>query len=179
MNRTGSFSDRIVGVLRLVAPTYREIARDTTATTQAMGVVAAVAVAAAIGGAGDGVKGIIGRAVGAIIWWIIFSVATWFVGTKIMGATDIGGGPGRVLRTSGFAQIPNILNVLGFIPVLGWIASVVGAIWALITGIMAVREALDVSTGKAIVTAVVAWLLVVIVLGILFAILGLSIGAGS
>ncbi|MGC4106743.1 MAG: YIP1 family protein [Thermomicrobiales bacterium] len=179
MSQTSSFSDRVVGVLRLVAPTYREIARDTTATTQAAGVVAIVAVAAAIGGAGEGIKGVIGGAIGAIIWWVIFSVATWFVGTKMMGASDIGGGPGRMLRTSGFAQAPNALAILGFIPVLGWIAAIVGAIWALITGVMAVREALGVSTGKAIVTAIVAWILVAIVTGILFAILGISIGVAA
>jgi len=175
MNQSGSFTDRIVGVLRLVPTTYREIARDTSALPQAAGVVALVAAASAIGGAGEGIKGAIGGAIGAIVWWVIFSVATWFVGTKLMGASDIGGGPGRMLRTSGFAQAPGILTVLGFIPLLGAIAAVIGGIWALITGVMAVREALGVTTGKAIVTAVFAWVLV----GLAFFLIALILGIGG
>ena len=174
MNRTGSFSDRIVGVLRLVAPTYREIARDTTATTQAMAVVALAAVAGAIGGAGDGVKGIIGGAIGAIISWIIVGVATWFVGTRLMGADDIGGGPGRTLRATGFAKAPQFLLVLGFIPIVGVIVAVVAWVWGLITGVLAVREALSISTGKAIVTIVVAAVLLGIV-GLIFGLFGLAL----
>lgn len=175
----GSFSDRIVGVLRLVPSTYREIARDKEAMSQAITVVVAVAIAAAIGGAGNGAKGIIGGAIGALISWVIFGVCTWWVGTKLMGATDIGGGPGRMLRTSGFAQAPQLISVLGFIPVIGWIAAFVGAIWALITGVLAVRESLGVSTGKAIITAIVAAIVIGIVAGILVAVTGISIWAMS
>jgi hypothetical protein len=175
----GSFSDRIVGVLKLVPSTYREIARDKEAMSQAVTVVVAVAVASAIGGAGDGAKGIIGGAIGAVISWAIFGVATWWVGTNLMGATDIGGGPGRMLRTSGFGQAPQVLAVLGFIPVLGWIAVIVGSIWALITGVLAVRESLSVSTAKAIITAIVAAILIGIVGAILLAITGISFWALS
>ncbi|MGC4190077.1 MAG: YIP1 family protein [Thermomicrobiales bacterium] len=167
MNQAGPFSDRIVGVLRLVPATYREIARDTTATTQALVVVALAVVAGAIGGAGEGVKGIIGGAIGAIISWLIVGVATWFVGTRLMGAPDIGGGPGRTLRTTGFAKAPQFLLVLGFIPVIGLIAAVVAWVWGIITGVLAVREALGISTGKAIVTIIVAAVLLGIVASIL------------
>lgn len=172
----GTFTDRILGVLQLRASTYREIARDTTATTQAMGVVALAVVAGAIGGAGDGVKGIIGGAIGAIISWIIVGVATWFVGTRFLGAPDIGGGPGRTLRTTGFGRAPQLLLVLGFIPVIGWIVAVVAWIWGLITSVLAVREALDVSTSKAIITMIVAAIALGIVASILL-IFGISIFA--
>lgn len=153
---------------------HREIARDTTATTQAMAVVALAAVAGAIGGAGDGVKGIIGGAIGAIISWIIVGVATWFVGTRLMGADDIGGGPGRTLRATGFAKAPQFLLVLGFIPIVGVIVAVVAWVWGLITGVLAVREALSISTGKAIVTIVVAAVLLGIV-GLIFGLFGLAL----
>jgi hypothetical protein len=174
MNQGGSFSDRIVGVLRLVPPTYREIARDTSATTQAMAVVALAAVAAAIGGSGDGIKGIIGGAVGAVISWVIVGVATWFVGTKFLGADDIGGGPGRTLRTTGFAKAPQFLLILGFIPILGAIVALVAWVWGLITGVLAVREALGMTTAKAIITIIVAAVLLVIV-AFIFALFGIAI----
>lgn len=175
----GSFSDRIRGVLQLQASTYREIARDKDAMSQAITVVVAVAIAAAIGGASNGAKGIIGGAIGAVISWAIFGVATWWVGTKLMGATDIGGGPGRMLRASGFAQAPQLLSVLGVIPVIGWIAAFVGGIWALITGVLAVRESLGVTTGKAIITVILAAIVIGIVGAILVAITGISIWATS
>lgn len=175
----GSFSDRIVGVLRLVPSTYREIARDKDAMSQAITVVVAVAVAAAIGGSSNGAKGIIGGAIGAVISWAIFGVGTWWVGTKLMGATDIGGGPGRMLRASGFAQAPQILSVLGVVPYVGWFAAFVGGIWALITGVLAVRESLGVTTAKAIITAILAVIVIAIVAGILVAITGISLYATS
>ncbi|MGB3327518.1 MAG: YIP1 family protein, partial [Thermomicrobiales bacterium] len=142
--------------------------------TQAAGVVALATVASAIGGAGDGLKGIIGGAIGAIIGWIIVGIATWFVGTRFMGATDIGGGPGRTLRTTGFAAAPRFLLILGFIPVIGWIAAVVAWVWGIITSVLAVREALGVSTGRAIITMIVAAVLLGIVAAI-FAAFGLAI----
>jgi len=174
MNQGGSLTDRIVGVLRLVPATYREIARDTTATTQALAVVALAAVAGAIGSSGDGLKGIIGGAIGAVISWIIFGVATWFVGTRFLGAADIGGGPGRTLRTTGFAKAPQFLLILGFIPVLGAIAVLVAWIWNLITSVLAVREALGMTTARAIITLVVAAVLLGIV-GFILALFGIAI----
>jgi hypothetical protein len=55
-----------------------------------------------------------------------------------------------------------VLLVLGIIPGLGWILGSVVAIWVLITGIVAIRQALDFSTGKAIVTALLGWLAMLI-----------------
>jgi len=40
-------------------------------------------------------------------------------------------------------------------------------IWLLVTGVIAIRQALDFTTGKAILTAVVGWLAVVIVMSVL------------
>ena len=36
------------------------------------------------------------------------------------------------------------------------------SIWLLIAGIIAIRQALDVTTGKAVLTAVIGWLLAII-----------------
>ena len=59
--------------------------------------------------------------------------------------------------------------MLGFIPVLGGIIRFAVAIWVLIAGIIAIRQALDVGTGKAILTAVLGWLVIVLPLAILMA----------
>ena len=59
--------------------------------------------------------------------------------------------------------------MLGIIPVLGGIIHFGVAIWVLIAGIIAIRQALDVSTGKAILTAVLGWLIIIVPLTIVAA----------
>jgi hypothetical protein len=53
----------------------------------------------------------------------------------------------------GFAQVP---QVLGIIPCVG----IIGAIWALVTGFIAVRQGLDLDNTKAAITVVIGWLIV-------------------
>jgi hypothetical protein len=60
--------------------------------------------------------------------------------------------------------------VLGIIPVLGGIIRFGVAIWVLMAGIIAIRQALDVSTGKAILTAVLGWLVIILPLAIVAAV---------
>jgi hypothetical protein len=60
--------------------------------------------------------------------------------------------------------------VLGIIPVLGGIIRFGVTIWVLIAGIIAIRQALDISTGKAILTAVVGWLVIILPLAIVAAV---------
>ena len=175
MTGTNSFSNRIIGVLKLVPTTYREIADDKAATKQAAIVVVLATIAGAISGIRDGGEGVIGGLIGALISWIIFAFVGWFVGTKILGAPESPEGLGRLLRTTGFAQAPNLLLVLFFIPVLGVIAALVAFVWSLITGVLAVREGLQVSTGKAIVAAIVASILI----GAAFFLIASVIGAGA
>jgi Flp pilus assembly protein protease CpaA len=60
--------------------------------------------------------------------------------------------------------------VLGIIPVVGGVVRFVVTLWILIAGVIAIRQALDVSTEKAILTAVLGWLalaLPVFLLGIM------------
>ena len=123
---------------------------------QAAGVVALVALAAAIGSYGmGGMYGAIGSIVAAFVGWVIWSAVTLVIGTKIFdGTADMG----EMLRTLGFAQAVGVIKVLGIIPLLGWIASIAAGIWMLVCGVVAVRQALDFTTGKAIGTVVLGWL---------------------
>jgi Flp pilus assembly protein protease CpaA len=60
--------------------------------------------------------------------------------------------------------------VLGIIPVVGGVVRFVVTLWILIAGVIAICQALDVSTEKAILTAVLGWLalaLPVFLLGIM------------
>ena len=166
-----SIVDRMRGAAMLDAATYEEVEHDLSATGQAATVVAVVAVCSAIGNIRGGITGIIGGLIGALLGWVIWSGVTYFVGTKLFGGTATWG---ELLRTLGFAQSPGVLLILGIIPFLGGLIKFAVAIWMLAAGITAIRQALDVSTGKAVLTAIVSWLAAMIP----FAILGMmGIGA--
>lgn len=163
-----SIVDRMKGAAMLDVNTYEEVEADTSATGQAALVVAIVAVCAAIGAVGTGSQGIIGSVVGQIVGWLVWAGITYLIGDKLLGGTATWG---ELLRTIGFAQSPGVLLLFGFIPLLGGILRFFVGIWVLVAGIIAIRQALDFSTGRAIGTAVLGWLAMV-VLAFLFSGLG-------
>lgn len=151
-----TFTERMIGAATLDVPTYEEVEHDLTATGQAAAVVGLAAVAGAIGAVGAGSTGMIGAVVSAFVGWILWSFATLFIGTRVFkGTADMG----EMLRTIGFAQAAGILMILGIIPILGWLARPAATIWMLVCGIVAIRQALDFDTGKAVGTALIGWLL--------------------
>ena len=157
--------DRMIGAARLDVDTYEEVESDYSATGQAAIVVTIVAIASAIGGAGAGGVGIIGGVLSAVVGWLLWAGIAYLIGDKLFGGTATWG---ELLRTIGFAQAPGVLLILAIIPVLGWIVQFVVGIWLLVAGIIAIRQALDFSTGKAILTAIVGWIPLVIARAILF-----------
>jgi hypothetical protein len=161
------WTDRMKGAALLDVATYEEVEADQTATGQAAGVVALVAVAQAIGGAGAGGSGVLAGVVSALAGWLLWAGITYLIGAKLFGGTATWG---ELLRTLGFAQTPGVLHVLGLLPILGGIIRVGVAIWVLIAGVIAIRQALDISTGKAILTAGLGWLVITLPLAIVAAV---------
>lgn len=163
------FTERMMGAATLDVPTYEEVEHDRTATGQAAGVVALVAVAGAIGSINAGPLAVIGGLLTAFIGWFIWSAVTLFIGTKVFaGTADMG----EMLRTLGFAQAPGVLKVLGIVPILGWVVGLGVGIWMLVCGVVAVRQALDFTTGKAIGTVVLGWLCYMVVALLLAGVMG-------
>lgn len=154
-----SIVDRMKGAALLDAATYEDVEADTTATGQAAGVVGLVAVAQAIGAVGLGVTGIVAGVLAAFLGWLVWAGVTYLIGDKLLGGSATWG---ELLRTLGFAQTPGLLYVFAFVPGLGGVLRFVVAVWVLIAGIVALRHALDFSTGKAILTAILGWLAIVI-----------------
>ena len=169
-----SFTERMIGAATLNIQTYEEVEHDQDATGQAAGVVALVAVASAIGSWGTtGTTGVVTAVVGSFVGWLIWSAITLFIGTKVFdGTADMG----EMLRTLGFAQSIGVLKFIGFIPLLGWIASLVAGIWMLVCGVVAVRQALDFTTGKAIGTVILGWIAMMAVTAVVGGVLALSMG---
>jgi hypothetical protein len=147
-----SFVERLVGALRLDAPTFDEIEHDPGALGQAAAVVVLAGVAAAIGAAGQG-GGAIGAVLGSILGWVISVAFVWLVGVYFMEHTS---DYPELLRTLGFASAPQLLLALRGIPWLGALIGVAAFLWGLAAWVVAVRQALDVSTGRAVWVCVLA-----------------------
>jgi hypothetical protein len=170
---------RMTRAAQLDTSLYEEVEADESASGQAALVVVLVGMASGLGhglwemmqghGSAALVVGAVGGAVGQLIGWVIWAFLTYWIGTSLFKGTAT---YGEMLRTLGFAQSPGVLIVLSFIPILGWVIHVVVAIWMLVAGIIAIRQALDFTTEKAIFTALIGWLVPFII----SLVLGLSIG---
>ena len=169
--RGRSLTGRMIGAATLDIATYEDVEHDTGATGQAAIVVGIVAICAAIGAIGDGGGAAIGSLIAAYLGWLVWAGVTYLIGDKILGGTATWG---ELLRTLGFAQAPGVLYVLGIIPLLGWLVGLVVWLWLLVAGIVAIRQALDFSTGKAIVTALLGLVAYMIVAGVAAAIGGVG-----
>jgi hypothetical protein len=188
----GGLVNRLIGVITLKAPVYREIADDTTATTEAGIIVVVVSLIVGIIGAfvGVGVPGVttnpevstVSIAIVAAITGLIASVLGWLVGGWVtafvarqffQGKTDTG----EMLRVFGYTRI---FSLFGIVPIIG---GIIGAILGIIGNIIGIREAAEFDTTKAILTAIIAgiivFFLVVIVAGIIGGILAVIVLGAS
>lgn len=170
--RRRTLVQRMKGAALLQADAYEEVEADTTATGQAALVVGLVALAAAIGGAGAGTPGFWTGLLSAYVGWLLWSAVTYVIGDKVLGGTATWG---ELLRTLGFAQAPGVLYIFGILPyVLGWLARFIVGTWILIAVIVAIRQALDFGTGKAVLTAILGAIAYFIVGAIIALILGIG-----
>jgi hypothetical protein len=172
---------RIIGVFKLDANTFEQIEHDPAATGQAALIVAIVALISGVGGGlaatlnpeagGNFLVSFLGWLVWTFVGWILWSVVTYLVGTSLFGGQATAG---EMLRVIGFAQAP---QVLGIIPCIG---SIIGAIWSLIAGFIAVRQGLDLDNTKAFLTILVGFVVYLIGFCLLFTVLGgLGAAVGS
>jgi hypothetical protein len=148
----------MIGAARLDPETYEEVERDESATNQALLIVVLAAVAAGIGSLGGGIVGLIFGIVAALVGWVVYAFVAYWVGTNWFKGPETSATPGELLRTLGFASTPRLLLALAFVPVLGLLIILAVFIWTLITTVIAIRQALDFDTGKAILTAIVSWI---------------------
>jgi len=170
--------NRVVRAARLDVDFYEKVEADTSLTQEALIVVVLVSVAGGIGSflagifsgsIGSALLGLILSVVLGVISYYIWAYVTYFVGTELFeGTADVG----ELLRTLGYASGPRVLSILTFIPCLGPLAGLVGAIWALVAGVVAVRQALDFDTTKTILTVVIGWVIVFIVTILVSVVLG-------
>jgi hypothetical protein len=174
MDDRTSFFNRIIRAAKLEVQLYEEVEADKGALLQAAAVVVLASLAAGVGAATiGGISGIVTGTLIALIGWLVWAYIVYLVGTKILPEPQTKADYGQLLRTIGFSSSPGLIRVLGVIPGLFWIVSLVATIWMIAAMVIAVRQALDyTSTYRAIGVCVIGWVIQIIVIMVIFAILG-------
>jgi hypothetical protein len=90
-----------------------------------------------------------------LLGWLLWSGITFLIGDKLLKGTASWG---ELQRTIGFAWSPGLLSGLRAIPHLDVPLQIIIALWKLLAVIIAIRQALDFSTGKAIATATLGFI---------------------
>jgi Yip1 domain len=184
MTEKPSLIDRMVRAAKLDSNLYEEVEADKGANGQAFTVVLIASIASGLGGgiaaiiSGDsGIWFLWGLLIGigtGIVGWLIWSLLAYLLGTTIFKGPETEADYGQLIRTIGFSNTPRLLSFFSFIPFLGGVISFVAFVWALVAGVIAIRQALDFSTWRAIGTCIVGWLIYTL---IVFLVSGFAIGA--
>lgn len=126
---------------------YEEVVAQRGVMGQALLVVVLVAVATGVGlideGGLTGAKALPAQIVLGLVGWVVWTSVTYFVGAKLLGTPGTHASWSTVARALGFAQSPGALRVLGFLPGLGILLSLVTIVWQFVAMVVATRQALD------------------------------------
>ena len=163
-----SLWNKMLRAARLDVDFYEEVEADTTVTGQAFTVVLIAGLATGIG---SGIAGFIENDALSFLWglllgvgttvigWLLWSMFAYWIGTALFAGPETKATYGELLRTLGFAHTPGVLRIFLFVPFIGGLIAFAASVWFLVAGVIAVRQALDFSTGRAIATCVVGWVI--------------------
>jgi len=181
---SGKLFPRMLRAAKLEPQLFEEVEADNTGTGQALLVVVLVSLATGIGhgiaalmkGGGESAIGFISAlawgVIGSLILWFIFSLLCFWLGTTLFKGPETKSSLGELLRTLGFAYAPGVLNILNFIPFIGSIIPFATFIWTIIAAIVAVRQACDFTTGRAVGTVIVAAIIPLVIMVLLALLVG-------
>lgn len=181
MKNSRSLVNRMIRGAKLEVNLYEEVEADSTATSQALIAVIVVSLATGIGTgmAGIATMGALGFFWGlltglavSLVGWLAWAYIAYILGTTIFKGPKTSATWGELLRTIGFAHSPGVLRIFSFVPFVGGIIAFGASIWFLIASVIAVRQALDFSTGRAIGTCIVGWLIYMVLFLLVYFLLG-------
>ncbi|MBI2887103.1 MAG: YIP1 family protein [Chloroflexi bacterium] len=177
--------DRMTRAVQMNIDLYEEVEHSPGLNDEARTVVILVSAAAGVGTLLSGllggrlVPGLVGGVVTTIMGvaqWYLWSFLVLMVGTKMFGGTaDFG----QVSRTIAYAYTPNAVKLFAFVPALGGLLGFLAGIWSLVLGVVAIRQAMDFDTGKAVATVVVAFVLAVVIVSIVSLIIFVPLGIAA
>ena len=167
----GSITDRMLGALRLNTATYEEIEADEKATGEAAFIIVATSlVSGAVNGVLTGASGGFFGALGSFLGWAFYAWIAYIVGVKLFPGKDTKSSWGEIARTLGYANTARFFLIFELIPGFAAITRTVVGLCVLVATIVALRSALDISTGRAIWIAIASAIGQVIVIAVALAI---------
>jgi hypothetical protein len=170
-------ANRMIRAARLDPQLYEEVEHDPTMTFQAALVVVLASVAGGIGTIqwqGNPFGMLVMGSVASLGGWVIWSVLSWAIGTKLFPEATTEADIGQLLRTLGFATAPGVLRIFGVLPgFLGQFVLFAVTVWVLAAFIVAVRQALDyTSTWRAAGVCAVGFIVQVVFLSLVIHVFG-------
>ena len=162
----GTLAYRALGAAVLERGTYEGIEHDRRATGQAVVVVVAASLAAGIGAAGGHPQPVVLMAVTALalVTWVSWAMIVLHIGGRYFAERQTHVDLGQLLRTTGFAASPGLLQVFAVIPEITVPVYLASWLWMLAAMTVAVRQALDFRTmRRALAVCGVAFALVLAV----------------
>ena len=157
MNGSKTLLNRMVRAVRLDGSLYAEVRADTTATAQALTVVAIVALSHGLGGAIRGAhfgwnpaSGSLFGVLGEVSFFVVASFVVYVVARYVLGSTvDYP----QVMRPLGFSVLPGLLILVAALVSMSWVGAQVPVlmvliVWRLAAGLVAVRQASGLSLAR-------------------------------
>jgi hypothetical protein len=174
---------RMLRAAKLEPQLYEEVESDGGATGQALLVVVLVSCASGIGhgisaamkgsaSVGGFFGGLVSGIIGSLIVWFIFSLLCFWLGTTLFKGPETKSSLGELMRTLGFAYTPGLLNIFSFVPFVGQAIPFATWVWTIIASVIAIRQACDFSTGRAVGTAIIAAIIPVVIMVLLALLIG-------
>jgi hypothetical protein len=159
-NVAGTFLYRLTGAALLDASVYEDVEADRRATFQASLVVLLASLAPVVGLSsyfGFQIDALVRVAAMSVGTWILWAVLIYQIGAGLLPDPQTRSSLGELLRTTGFAAAPGLLQVFAMLPGMVMPVFVVTWIWMIAAMVVGVRHALDYrSTWRALLVCVSA-----------------------
>ena len=163
---TQSFINKVVRAARLDASLYKEVKADSKSNWQSLLIVilASLAVSTGIGMAGWfalagawSLWGLLAGLIGSVVLWCIWSLFAYLIRITVFRGSETSASVGALIRTIGFSSSPGVLGLFVFIPAVGGIILLCVSVWAFAAGVVAVKQSLGFTTGRAVVICLASW----------------------
>jgi hypothetical protein len=142
----GLYAYRLLGAATLDAGMYETIEANRATTGQALATVILASVAAGLG-AGSGYGGRLATVAGvtaiAVLTWGAWAMLVFQIGTRLLPRPQTEADWGQLLRTTGFAAAPGLLQVFASVPEIRTIVFSLTSAWMFVAMVFGVRHGLD------------------------------------
>jgi hypothetical protein len=159
--------ERMLRALKLDAQLYEEVEADPRFNGEALLIVVIASLLSGLGMAlaypqDANLTALVANVLSGLLLWAAWAAITLWIGKSITRGPETRADLGEMLRTLAYAHVPQFLVFFVFIPVGGPLLALAAGIWKMVMGIVAIRQALDFTTSRAIMTGFLGFLVVTV-----------------